>query len=158
MSRVDNAKLRRQRGFNNEGGASRRVPWCGVASCAVALLRWCGAVVARDVLTSMRSGASILQSILPSTFLSLKAGTYMDRPCFSSMLVTSFTLYLFIVPVRCWSGSVRDEHRREKDNDFGKREKAPVWRADIRDPRRAASPRQMQRSRIPLSSPISVCI
>ena len=27
--------------------------------------------------------------------------------------------------------------------------------ADIRDPRRAASPRQMQRSRIPLSSPIS---
>ena len=30
--------------------------------------------------------------------------------------------------------------------------------ADIRDPRRAASPRQMQRSRIPLSSPISVCI
>ena len=30
--------------------------------------------------------------------------------------------------------------------------------ADIRDPRGAASPRQMQRSRIPLSSPISVCI
>ena len=30
--------------------------------------------------------------------------------------------------------------------------------ADIRDPRRAASPRQMQRSRIPLSSPMSVCI
>ena len=28
----------------------------------------------------------------------------------------------------------------------------------IRDPRRAARPRQMQRSRIPLSSPISVCI
>ena len=30
--------------------------------------------------------------------------------------------------------------------------------ADIRDPRRAASPRQMQRSRIPLSSPMSECI
>jgi hypothetical protein len=30
--------------------------------------------------------------------------------------------------------------------------------ADIRDPRRAASPRQMLRSRIPLSSPMSVCI
>ena len=31
--------------------------------------------------------------------------------------------------------------------------------ADIRDPRRAASPKsEMQRSRIPLSSPMSVCI
>ena len=30
--------------------------------------------------------------------------------------------------------------------------------ADIRDPRRAASPRQMQRSRIPLSSLMSVCV
>ena len=30
--------------------------------------------------------------------------------------------------------------------------------ADIRDPRRAASPRQMQRSRIPLSLPMSECI
>ena len=30
--------------------------------------------------------------------------------------------------------------------------------ADIRDPRRAASPSEMQRSRIPLSSPMSVCI
>ena len=30
--------------------------------------------------------------------------------------------------------------------------------ADIRGPRRAASPRQMQRSRIPLSSPMSECI
>ena len=30
--------------------------------------------------------------------------------------------------------------------------------ADIRDPRRAASPSEMQRSRIPLSSPMSECI
>ena len=30
--------------------------------------------------------------------------------------------------------------------------------ADIRDPRRAASPSEMQRSRTPLSSPMSECI
>ena len=52
------------------------------------------------------------------------------------------------------------ERARERE-DLAIRDAEPLLHrplADIRDPRRAASPRQMQRSRIPLSSPMSECI
>ena len=114
--------------------------------------------------------AGCVHSIAPSCFAGAAMATYATRPgrceqptswrrlrCFHP-----HNQYLANGEVNTQNGELAHTLERAIEReDLAKQGSETLLQiplADIRDPRRAASPRQMQRSRIPLSSPMSVCI